>query len=68
MAIATEDIHDAQSHSVFQKNWAELILEAPADLKRECAGWHHEFKRPGKRSEEFWASYYSFESMPRREM
>lgn len=51
----------------FQKSWSQLILEAPADLKRECAGWHYGWKRPGKHPEEFWSAYYNFEYIPSRE-
>lgn len=25
---------------VFKKSWAQLIAEAPADLRRECAQWN----------------------------
>lgn len=53
--------------SVFRKTWAELILEAPADLKRECASLHYDAKRPGNHPEEYWSAYYSFESVVRRE-
>ena len=49
---------------VFRKSWAQLILEAPADLKRECQGWHWKYGglgRPAKHPEEFWSAYYGFE-------
>ena len=47
--------------SVFHRSYAELILEAPADLKRECQGWHHEFDRSGDHPEEYWSAYYNME-------
>lgn len=49
---------------VFQKSWAQLILEAPADLKRECARVQYEGKRPGSHPEEYWSAYYNFEYIP----
>jgi hypothetical protein len=52
---------------VFRKSWAQLILEAPTDLKAECGRIHYEAKRPGSHPEEYWSAYYSFEYMPRRE-
>lgn len=52
---------------VFRKSWAQLIMESPIELKRECAGWHHGFARPGKRPEEFWSAYFNFEYVPSRE-
>jgi hypothetical protein len=46
---------------VFQKSWAQLILEAPSDLKRECDRIHYESKRPGNHPEEYWSAYYNLE-------
>lgn len=53
--------------NVFKKSWAELILESPADLRRECSRLQYEGRRPGKHPEEFWSAYYNFEYIPSRE-
>jgi hypothetical protein len=49
---------------VFKKSWAQLILEAPSDLKQECSRLQYEGKRTGNHPEEYWSAYYSMEYGP----